>query len=69
MKNSNNFDPRLLLINEITTFSSGSTMFDINYCEENNVPYVVFNNIGCIFRKSGINKFLVVCENDKNEKC
>ena len=69
MKNSNNFDPRLLLINEITTFSSGSIMFDINYCEENNVPYVVFNNIGCIFRKSGINKFLVVCENDKNEKC
>ena len=68
MTNINNFDPKLLLLNEITTFNSGSTMFEISYCEENNVAYIVFNNIQCIFRKSGINKYLVFCETEQNEK-
>ena len=52
--NINDFDPKLLLINDITTFSSGSTMFEISYCEEMNIPYIVFNDIECIFRKSCI---------------
>ena len=68
MTNINNFDPKLLLINEITTFNSGSTMFEISYCKENNTPYIVFNNIDSIFRRIGINKYLVFCENDKNER-
>ena len=34
MTNINDFDPKLLLINKITVFSSGSTMFEISYCEE-----------------------------------
>ena len=49
MTNINDFDPKLLLINEIRTFKSGSTMFEISYFEKNNIPYVVFNNIECIF--------------------
>ena len=57
MTNINDFDTKLLLINEITTFNSRSTMFEISYCEENSVPYIVLNNIECIFRKSGINKY------------
>ena len=68
MTNINDFDPKLLLINEITTFNSGSTMFEISYCEENNVPYIVFNNIERIFRKIGINIYLVICETEKKEK-
>ena len=68
MTNVNDFDPKLLLINEITTLNSGSTMFEISYCEESNTPYIVFNNIECIFRKSGTNKYLVICENKKIEK-
>ena len=40
MTNINDFDPNLLLINEITTFNSGSTMFEISYCEEMNTPYI-----------------------------
>ena len=68
MTNINIFDPKLLLINEITTFSSGSTIFEISYCGENNVRYIVFSNIECIFRKSGINKYLVICETEKKEK-
>ena len=43
MANINNFDPKLLSINEITIFSSGSTVFEISYCEEMNTPYIVFN--------------------------
>ena len=68
MTNINNFDPKLLLINEITTFKSGSTMFEISYCEESNTPYIVFNDIECVFRKSGINSYLVFCETEENEK-
>ena len=68
MTNINNFDPKLLLINEISVFNSGSTMYEISYCEESNTPYIVFNNIEIIFRKSGQNKYLVFCETDKNKK-
>ena len=62
----NDFDPKLLLINEITTLRSGSTVFEISYFEELNTPYIVFNNIECIFRKSGIKKYLIFCEDNKN---
>ena len=68
MTNINDFDPKLLLIKEITTFNSGSTIFEISCCEENNVLYLAFSNIECIFRKSGINKYLVICETEKNKK-
>ena len=44
MTNINDFDPKLLLINEIKTCKSGSTLFEISYCEENNTLYVVFYN-------------------------
>ena len=68
MTNINNFDPKLLLIDEIKTFNSGSTMFEVSYCEESNTSDIVFNNIECIFKKSGINKYLIICENNENEK-
>ena len=42
-------------------------MFELNYEKENNTPYIVFNNIECIFRKSGINSYLVFCETEKNK--
>ena len=65
--NVNDLDPKLLLIHEITNFNSGSTMFEIIYEKESNTPYIVFNDIECIFRKSGINKYLVFCEIEKNK--
>ena len=43
-------------------------MFEISYCQKSNTLYIVFNNIECIFGKIGINKYLVICENNKNEK-
>ena len=37
MASINDFDPKLSLINEFKIFKNRSIMFDINYCEENNV--------------------------------
>ena len=68
MTNSNNFDPKLILINEFKIFENGSTMFDISYSKESNTPYVVCNDVECIFRKSGINKYLNFCETEKSKK-
>ena len=68
MTNINDFDPKLLLISEITIFISGSTMFEISYCEEMGAPCIVFNDIECVFRKSGINKYLIFCETERNKK-
>ena len=42
-------------------------MFEIIYEKESNTPYIVFNDIECIFRKSCINKYLVFCEIEKNK--
>ena len=57
MTNINNFDPDLLMINEIPVFSSGSSMYEIIYNEECKTPYFVYNNITCVFRKRGQKKY------------
>ena len=49
MTNVNDFNIKLLLINEFTIFENRSVMFDINYCEEHNTPHIVFINIRCVF--------------------
>ena len=48
MTNINNFNPKLMLINEFTIFKNGSIMFDISYFEIFSA-HVVFNNIKCVF--------------------
>ena len=68
MTNINDFDIRLLFANDFKGCKDGSTIFNMAYDEENNVPYIVFNNIECIFRKSGIYSYLIFCENNKNKK-
>ena len=54
MTNINDFDPEFLLVNDFKSSKDGSILFNMSYCEENNVPHIVFNNIKCIFRKSGV---------------
>ena len=54
MMSINDFDPKLLLINEFTMFENRSVLFDINYCNENNIPHIVIKNVECIFRKSSV---------------
>ena len=67
MTNMNDFDPEFLLINDFKSSKDGSVLFNIAYCEENNVPHIAFNNIQCIFRKCGILSYLIFCESDKNK--
>ena len=68
MTNCNDFDPWFLLVNNFKSSKDGSIVFNMSYCEENNVPHIVFNNIEFIFRKSGVFSYLSFCESDKNKK-
>ena len=52
--NINDFDPQFLLFNKFTIVGDLSIMFNVNYCQENNTPHVVFNNIECVFKKGGV---------------
>ena len=56
------------MINDFKGCKDGSTIFNVCYCEQNSIPHVVFNNIECIFRKSGVFSYLIFCESDKNKK-
>ena len=68
MININDFDSNFLVINEFKIFENRSIIFKINYCQENNTPHIVFNNIDCIFRESGVFSYLIFCETEKNIK-
>ena len=58
----------ILLFNKFTIVDDLSVMFDVNYCQENNTPHVVFNNIECVFKKSGVFSYLIFCETEKNKE-
>ena len=45
----------------------GTTIFNLCYCSEGSIPHIVFNNIECIYRKSGVFSYLIFCESDKNK--
>ena len=62
MTNITDFYPNLLIISEIGVFSSVSTMFEVSYNKESNTPNIVFNDIECVFKKSGKNKYLIFCK-------
>ena len=49
MFNIKDIDPDLIINNEFTITKDGSVLSDISYCEENNTPHIVFNDIECIF--------------------
>ena len=67
MTNISNFDSDLLIINEITVFNSVSTIYEISSNEECNTPYVVYNNITCVFKKSGKDKYSIFCKTHENK--
>ena len=50
-------EPDYFMVNEFKGCKDGSVLFNLCYCEENSVPHIAFNNIDCIFRKSGIYSF------------
>ena len=57
-----------MLINEFTIFGDRSIGFDISYCKENNMPHIIFNDIECVFRRSGVFSYLIFCETEKKNK-
>ena len=65
MVNINGIDSEFFLINDFKSSKDGSGLFYIAYCEENSVPHIFFNNIECIFRKSGVFSCLIFCESEK----
>ena len=67
MVNIVDIEPEFFMINDFKGCKDGSTIFNVCYCEENNVPHIVFNNIECFFRKSVIFSYLIFCESDKNK--
>ena len=68
MVNINDVDPEYILVNYFKDIKDGSVLFNIAYCSEDNAPHIVFNNIECIFRKSGICSYLIFCESDKKHE-
>ena len=65
--NINDFDPKFLVINGFKSSKDGPILFNVNYCEENNLRHIVFTNIECICRKSGVFSYLIFCESEKNK--
>ena len=68
MTNINDFYPEFSLVTDFKSSKDGSVLFNMSYCEENNVPHIVFNNIECIFRKIGIFSYLIFYERGKSKK-
>ena len=69
MVNIDDIDPECFLINDFKDYKDGPVLFNVCYCEKNSAPPIVFNNIDCILRKSGVFSYLIFCESDKNKKC
>ena len=67
MVNILDIEPEYFIINDFKGCRDGSILLNIAYCEKDSVPYIVFNNIECIFRKSGIFGYLIFCESDKHK--
>ena len=65
MVNILDIEPEYFMVNNFKGYKDGSAVFNLCYCKENNVPHVVFNNIECIFRKSGIYSYLIFFESNK----
>ena len=59
--------PEYFMVNDFKGCKNGSILFKLCYSDENGVTHIVFNNIECIFRKSGIYSYLTFCKNDKNK--
>ena len=67
MINILDIEPEYFIIKYFKGCKDGSVFFNLCYSQENGVPHIVFNNIECIFTKSGIYSYLTFCENNKNK--
>ena len=67
MVNILDVDPEYFLINDFKGCKYGSILFNLCYCSGDSVPHIVFNNVECTFRKSGVSSYLIFCESDKSK--
>ena len=67
MINTLDVDAEHIMVNDFKECKDGSKLFNISYLGEIIVLHIVFNNIDCIFLKSGIYSYLIFCKNDKNK--
>ena len=55
------------MVNYFKGCKDGSILFNLCHSDKNGVPHIVFNNIECIFRKSGIYSYLIFFADGKNK--
>ena len=67
MINILDIEPEYFMVNGFKGCKDGSILFNLYYSKENGVPHIVFNNIECIFKISGIYSYLIFCKNNKNK--
>ena len=67
MINILDIEAEYIMVNDFKGCKDGSILFNLCYSNENGVPKIVFHNIECIFKKSGIYSYLIFCKNDKNK--
>ena len=67
MINILDIEPEYFMINDFKGCKDGSILFNLCYSDKNGIPHIVFSNIECIFKKSGICSYLIFCESDKNK--
>ena len=69
MTNISDFDPNLLIIDEVSFRNDELVMHDIKYIKSlNNLNtlYLIFNNLDEYVEKSGENRYLVFAPTEKN---
>ena len=66
MTNIKNFDPSLVSINQISSKSTGSVIYDINYIK--NSLYFVFSNVDTYIEKNNEDKYLIFALTDRNKE-
>ena len=67
MINILDIDPECFMVSDSKECSDGAMLYNLCYSDKTGVPHIVFNNIDCYFKKSGIFSYLVFCVNDKNK--
>ena len=58
--------PEHIMVNDFKGCKDRSVLFNLCYAEENGVLHIVFNDVECIFKKSGVYSYLIFCDNDNN---
>ena len=62
-----NIEPEYFMVNDFKGCKDGEILFNLCYSDETCVSHIVFNNIDCVFKKSGIYSYLIFFADGKNK--